>query len=108
MWRYGIPCKPYESLKNSTIELNKIFHNLIQDSNLEGTWLEMLLSLKNNEYERMQHIIQLMVAGYDTTSHALTFVCWQLAQNPEMQRRVREEAEGIDTASSETWRNYHI
>lgn len=37
------------------------------------------------------YMVEMMAAGSSTTSHTAAFTCWALANNPEVQKRLREE-----------------
>ena len=39
--------------------------------------------------------IVILVAGYDTTGSLLSFACYELAKNPDIQARLRQEAEEV-------------
>ncbi|XP_042012211.1 alkane hydroxylase MAH1-like [Salvia splendens] len=47
-------------------------------------------------------ILNLMIAGRDTTSSALTWFTWLVARHPEVERRIREELDGV--AGGGKWR----
>ena len=47
--------------------------------------------------ERLRdQMVTMIFAGHDTTTTALTFSCWCLANNPEVAERFYEEVDGID------------
>jgi cytochrome P450 len=55
-----------------------------------------LLGLKFEEIEA--NSLTFFIAGYDTTANTLSFACYCLATNPEIQDKVFEE---IDTVLTE-------
>ena len=58
---------------------------------------------KKGEFDEMVIVataIVLMVAGYDTTGTTMAWVCYELAKNPEVQNRLREEVQEIMQDSS--------
>ena len=51
---------------------------------------------KKHEFDELSIVataISLLVAGYDTTSTTLAYCCYQLAKNPDIQDRLRNEIE---------------
>ena len=40
-----------------------------------------------------------LVAGYDTTGMTLSWICYELAKNPNLQRRLQEEVDGAHEAA---------
>lgn len=49
---------------------------------------------KRDEFDELTIVataIVILVAGYDTTGTTLAYVCYQLAKNPEVQNRLRDE-----------------
>jgi cytochrome P450 len=45
--------------------------------------------------ELAQEILGMIIAGYETSSHALAWVCYQLAAHPDAQRAVQEEVDRV-------------
>lgn len=50
---------------------------------------------KNTPKEIVMNCLLFLLAGYDTTSNALSLMCHNLALYPEIQSKVREEIEAI-------------
>ncbi|KZV64469.1 cytochrome P450 [Peniophora sp. CONT] len=50
---------------------------------------------KITDVELFDQVSNIMLAGHDTTASTLTFWLWELAQNPEWQKRVREEVRAV-------------
>ena len=50
--------------------------------------------------------IVLLVAGYDTTGTTLAWACYELAKNPEIQEKLRQEVEDILDGDSEKKLSY--
>lgn len=51
---------------------------------------------KMSDAEVIAQITTFMLAGNETSSTALTWVLYRLAQNPKVQQRLREECRGVD------------
>src|SRR5262249_32870412 len=49
--------------------------------------------------EIIDHLIFLMMAAHDTTTSTLSSLLYELARHPEWQERVREECQGVGTAT---------
>lgn len=43
----------------------------------------------------LDHIVTFVIAGHETTSIVLNFTLYSLAQNPEAQRKLREELNSV-------------
>ena len=52
--------------------------------------------------EIVANIILVLVAGYETTASLLTYACYSLACNPDMQQRLRQEVTACHTLDYET------
>jgi len=53
---------------------------------------------KLTDEEVMAQITTFMLAGNETSSTALTWLLYRLAQHPEMQKRLRDECLAVDDA----------
>lgn len=92
-------------LGNTQSEVNRFFYNVARQSvdyrekedkdNHREDFLNALIQMKKNaeltfdEVAAQMFIFQL--AGYETSSTTLTYVAYELAMNPEIQERLREE-----------------
>ena len=68
---------------------------------------------KKGEFDELVIVataVVLLVAGYDTTGTTMAYACYQLAKNPEVQERLREEIEDIyggDLSEDITYADLH-
>ena len=69
-------------------------------------WISFKQDAKLNHKTKKGHLdemvivataINLLVAGYDTTGTTLAFTCYELAKNPDVQEKLREEIDNITT-----------
>jgi len=66
--------------------------NLNDGEVLEGeTLLDHLVNCTEDQSMIRDEILNIMIAGRDTTAGTLTFVIWMLSQHPDVLRRLREE-----------------
>ena len=57
--------------------------------------LDHKVTKKLSEFEIVSTALVILIAGYDTTANTLSYVCYELAKNPEIQERLREEVDDI-------------
>ena len=68
---------------------------------------------KKGEFDKLIIVataVVLLVAGYDTTGTTMAYACYQLAKNPEVQERLREEIvdiHGGDLSEEITYDDLH-
>lgn len=73
----------------------------------ENDLLDMLLDARYDDGSAMEEeqlideILILFTAGHETTSNALTFTCQLLAQHPEWQDRIYEEAKQLESSGAD-------
>ena len=60
--------------------LSKAVHNAATD-------------LDMNIYDQFGNMMLILFAGHDTTAHTMTWCAYELARNPQYQRRVQEEVD---------------
>ncbi|CAF1401005.1 unnamed protein product [Rotaria sordida] len=76
-------------------ELTKIWRSIFQDGlssfeKSDNTGVEAPRVRKITKYEASANILLFIVAGYETTSTALSYVAYVLATHPEEQRKLQE------------------
>ena len=57
--------------------------------------LDHKVTKKLSEFEIVSTALVILIAGYDTTANTLSYVCYELAKNPDIQERLREEVDDI-------------
>ena len=63
----------------------------VDDTNAKALIDFLIHSKKLTTGQIIDHSITFMFAGYDTTSNALTWMCYLLSKNPDIQERLYEE-----------------
>ncbi|XP_058448808.1 uncharacterized protein LOC131428780 [Malaya genurostris] len=81
----------------------KFFTNLMSEAiqhrqastTTRADYLEYLISLKNkkeiSELEMAAHGVTFFLDGFETSSIAMSFILYEIARNPDVQKRLREE-----------------
>lgn len=97
-------------IHKSQKELDRLIYSMIaerRNSGLDhGDLLSMLLASQDTEggtgsmtdRQIRDECLTLLLAGHETTANALGFVCFLMAQNPEVQERVCDESVAAFTA----------
>lgn len=101
-----LPVRDNRDIRAGRAELQRRFDQLIDDRRRDGPdgddLLSLLLTVEDPETgERLDHeqvrdqVGIMLLAGYDTTSTAMTFALHLLGQHPAWQDAVREEVRGV-------------
>ncbi len=103
-----------QRIRKSQKELDRMIYSMIAErrrSGLDhGDLLSMLLASQDTEggtgsmtdRQIRDECLTLLLAGHETTANALGFICFLMAQNPEVQERVCNEAVAAFTGPSDT------
>lgn len=85
--------------------LDEIVHNIIQQHRTSGKdmgdLLSMLLHIQDNDGSQMtdqqlrDEVMNLLLAGHETTANALSWTWMLLSQNPEVQTKLQEELQAV-------------
>jgi len=103
-----VPTPNNRKLVNARISLDETIERIIDSRRLPNgefksgnDMLSMLLSAKYEDGHTMDarlvrdELITLFAAGHETTSNALTWTFYLLAQNPEIQQKLQEELDQV-------------
>ncbi|WP_338141485.1 cytochrome P450 [Natrinema saccharevitans] len=100
-----VPSKPERKFDRAMADLDALVESLVHEHReSEGESDDLLSLLATAEYpdgttpspnEVSDQLVQFLVAGHETSATALTYTCWLLANDPEMQRRLAREIETV-------------
>jgi cytochrome P450 len=101
-----IPTRSNRQMKAATRTLNGVVLTLIQERRREsrdhGDLLSMLMQARDEETgeamtedQLRSEVLTFLVAGYETTSTALTWTWFLLGSNPSARHRIREEVSNV-------------
>jgi cytochrome P450 len=84
-------------------EMMQIAKNIIEAykhnrSPTKGTVIDLIMSNPNynNDDERAADVVDLIIAGHETSANSMTFLLLELAKNPKEQSRLQQELQGMD------------
>lgn len=89
--------------------LEKFFTDLMKEAishrDASGTnrvdYLDYLISLRNkkeiSELDMAAHGVTFFIDGFETSSVAISFMLYEIAKNPEVQKRLRQEFQKVTT-----------
>ena len=84
--------------------LHQLIHTRLASGDYKDDMLGALLQMADqgsfSPEEIRNETVALLIAGYETTSTAMAWALHELAHNPEMQARIRAEAEALDEDGS--------
>ncbi|PCR89091.1 cytochrome P450 [Natrinema ejinorense] len=100
-----VPSKAERKFDRAMADLDALVESLVHEHReSEGESDDLLSLLATAEYpdgttptpsEVSDQLVQFLVAGHETSATALTYTCWLLANDPEMQRRLVREIETV-------------
>lgn len=105
LWRY-FPTRTWKRFVNAqdvftetAMEyLNKALERIkaSAEEDREMTFLEIMLSKKQMDFrDVITMVLDMLMAGIDTTSHSMAFVLYHLAKNPDVQERAYQEVRSV-------------
>ena len=100
-----LPLPIHKRLRRARERLDKVVYRIIDDHRSQGIdqgdLLSMLLMARDEEGNAMDdqqlrdEVMTLFLAGHETTSNALTWTWYLLAQNPEAREKVQQEVDTV-------------
>lgn len=87
--------KRHEYLADKTSATGKDLLSLIVKANLAN---DIPDSQRLTDNEIIYQVATFLLAGSETTSNGLSWLLWRLAQNQQLQQRLRTELQGVSTA----------
>lgn len=91
--------------RHAVSELNKIINGIIRErrasNQRRGDLLDMLLQVRDSEGRPMSdaqlrdEVMTLFLAGHETTAIALSWTCFLLAENPQIEAKLVEELRSV-------------
>jgi cytochrome P450 len=91
--RLALPLPSSRRYFTALRRLDEVVYGLIRQK--RGLLLQDLLSVEMDEQQLRDEVMTLFVAGHDTTANALAWTWYLLAQHPEAQTRLIEEARAL-------------
>jgi cytochrome P450 len=98
----GIPTPGRRRFRRALAQLDELVYSLIEERRGEGPGRHDLLSLlleardeqtggSLSDAELRDQVLTLLLAGHETTATVLTWTCYLLARDPDVQERLRDE-----------------
>jgi len=104
-WIQKLPIPPVRRFEKARDKLDRIVYGLIAERRKSGRdagdLLSMLLLAQDEDRTRMtdkqvrDEALTLLIAGHETTANLLTWTWYLLSQNPEAEKRLHVELDGV-------------
>lgn len=93
-----LPTPRTRAVRRAVRDLHGLIDGLIQSRRRDGLrddMLSMLLDVGFDERLVRDQVVTLFLAGHETTSHALSWAWWLLANHPEVEARLHRELDEV-------------
>lgn len=122
-WPIWFPTKNNKRFNNGIKSIDKVVFDLIEERRKGGEassdFTQMLMEAedadtgeKMNNQEVRDELMTIFVAGHETTALALSWTLYLVAQNPEIESKIRAEVESVTGAGdfnvSQVWQMEYI
>ncbi|TFK38920.1 cytochrome P450, partial [Crucibulum laeve] len=94
----------HAGLAKNLLKRNEALLDSIDSSNEQGDLLLELTKAYRAGFigrdELMDHVVMFTISGSETTAQGLSYALWEMAKNPDLQNRLREELNTVGTEPS--------
>ena len=111
MGKFSFLLGPGGAMKRSCKNVHDAIDKLVEDAlqnrqnKTSGTFLDMLMESTHDRVEIRYQILHIFLPGYDSNALGLSQIFFQLARNPDVWSKLREEIMTLDQSQTLTFKD---